>query len=191
MNGVADGSHGVTRGKKNPLYQALSRRIAMLRSAAELTQHELAEMAQLTRQAVSLIESGQRTAKISTVESLATALGISPAYLAFGEEGEQLWRKRRPRFGIEPEPMPMPSPGARLCPNLHHRMGERLRQAREAKNLSMRALGRAAGCTVASVSLLEAGTGVSLLSTCEELAKALDVAPAWLAYGLGVGPGNA
>lgn len=182
------GLHGVTRGKKNPLYLALSRRVALLRDAAGLPQHELAELARITRQAVSLIESGQRTAKISTVESLATALGVSPAYLAFGEDGERLWLKRRPRFGIEPAPPPVPVPADRPCLNVHKGMGERLKQARAAKGLSMRALGRIAGCTVASVSLLEAGTGVALLSTCEELAKALDIAPGWLAYGLGQGP---
>lgn len=185
---AGDRSHGVTRGKKNPLYQALSRRVALLRGTAALPQHELAELAHITRQGVSLIESGQRTAKISTVEFIATALGVSPAYLAFGEDGEKLWRKRIPRFGLEPEQPPVPNPAARPCPNLHLGMGERLARGRKAKGLSMRALGRAAGCTVASISLLESGTGIVLLSTCEELAKALDVAPGWLAYGLGAGP---
>lgn len=182
--------HGVARGKKNPLYQALSHRISALRARAGLAQHELADLANISRQAVSLIESGQRTSKISTIEGLATALGISPAYLGFGEDGHLRWRERHPRFGLDPDPPPAPDPAPRACPESYRAMGARLRLAREAKGLSMRALGRAAGCTVASISLVEAGTSVVLLSTCEDLAKALYVAPGWLAYEIGQGPGT-
>lgn len=183
---AGDGSHCVPRGKKNPLYQALSHRLLDLRSKAGLAQYELAELAGVTAGGLSYIEAGQSTSRISTVEMLATALGVSPAYLAFGADGHLPWRERHPRFGIEPD-MPEPSPGARACPNLHAGMAARLKEAREARGLSMRGLGRKAGCTVASISLLEAGTGAVLLSTCEELAKALDVAPGWLAYGIGAG----
>lgn len=181
-------SHAVTRGKKNPLYLQLSLRLVQLRAAAELTQLQLAELAGLNHTTVSVIERAQGTSKISTVELLATALGVSPVYLGFGEDGDKHWRERHPRFGLEPDPPPAPEPAARPCLNLFMGTGQRLRQAREAKGLSMRALGRVAGCTVASISLLEAGGSVALLSTCEDLAKALAVAPGWIAYGVGQGP---
>ena len=191
-NGVNAGAEawpdGLTRGKKNPLYQQVSRRLLGLRDAAGLPQRELGALAGLTGHGISSVELGKVTSKISTIEMLATALGVSPVYLAFGEDGHLRWRERHPRFGLEADPPPDPVPGARPCAELYRGMNVRLSQAREAKGISMRALGRDAGCTVASISLLEAGTGVVLLSTCEDLAKALDVAPGWLAYGIGQGP---
>lgn len=180
--------HGVPRGKKNPLYLMVSQRLLHLRDASGLVQEQICEMAKLARSTVSHVESGEVTSKISTIEQLATAFGISPAYLAFGDDGHLRWRERRPRFGLDPDPPPEPTPAARPCENLYQGMGARLSQARKAKGLSMRGLGRAAHCTVAAISLLEAGTSVVLLSTCEDLAKALDVAPGWLAYGIGQGP---
>lgn len=183
-----DARHGVTRGKKNPLYQQVSRRLVHLRNAAELTLTELGDLAAVHHTTVFAIERAEGTSRISTIEQLATALGISPVYLAFGEDGHLRWKERHPRFGLDPDPPPAPAPAARPCPNLYGTMGERLRLARAAKGLSMRALGRVAGCTVAAISLLEAGTSVVLLSTCEDLAKALDVSPGWLAYGIGAGP---
>lgn len=192
-NGVI--SHGesgqaVTRGRKNPLYQLVSQRLIELRGQADLAQAQLGELSGLSSRTICAVERAQVTSKISTIEMLASALGVSPVYLAFGEDGHLRWRERHPRFGIEPDPAPLPSPAYRPGQALHKGMGQRLRQAREAKGLSMRALGRVAGCTVSSISLLEAGTGIALLSTCEDLAKALDVAPGWLAFGLGAGPAH-
>lgn len=178
----------VTRGRKNPLYQLVSQRLIALRGQADLAQAQLGELSGLSSRTISAVERAQVTSKISTIEMLASALGVSPVYLAFGQDGHLRWRERHPRFGLEPDSAPAPMPAPRVCPELHKGMGHRLRQAREAKDLSMRALGRVAGCTVASISLLESGTGVVLLSTCEDLAKALDVAPGWLSYGLGAGP---
>lgn len=178
----------MTRGRKNPLYQLVSQRLIALRGQADLAQAQLGELSGLSSRTISAVERAQVTSKISTIELLASALGVSPVYLAFGQDGHLRWRERHPRFGLDPDPAPAPNPALRTCSELHRGMGQRLRQAREAKDLSMRALGRVADCTVASISLLESGTGVVLLSTCEDLAKALDVAPGWLAFGLGAGP---
>lgn len=183
-----DARHAVTRGKKNPLYIQVSHRLVSLREAAGLAQADLAKMAAVNQGTVSTVEIGLGTSKISTIEQLATALGVSPVWLAFGDDGHLPWRERHRRFGIGPDAPPTPAPSQRPCPELYGGMGDRLRAARIAKGLSMRALGRQAGCTVAAISLLEAGTSIVLLSTCEELAKALDVAPGWLAYGIGTGP---
>lgn len=189
--GTCQRSHArqsVPRGKKNPLYQQVAQRLVWLREVSGLPQIDLGLMAGVSHTTISSIEITKVTSKISTIEQVATALGVSPAWLAFGEDGHLPWRERHPRFGLEPAAPPEPAPAARECQNLYQGMGARLKLAREVKGLSMRALGRAAGCTVAAISLLEAGTSVVLLSTCEDLAKALDVAPGWLAYGIGQGP---
>lgn len=183
-----DARHAVTRGKKNPLYIQVSNRLIALREAAGLAQADLAKMAAVNQGTVSTVEIGLGTSKTSTIEQLATALGVSPVWLAFGDDGHLPWRERHKRFGIGPDAPPTPTPAPRPCPELYRSMGERLRAARSARGLSMRALGKQAGCTVAAISLLEAGTSVALLSTCEELAKALDIAPGWLAYGIGTDP---
>ena len=182
------GRQVVTRGKKNPLYTMLSRRLVQLRAATDLSQRALGDLANVNQAAISSIERGSAVSKISTIEQIATALGVSPIWLAFGEDGHMPWRERHRRFGIESSPAPEPTPGAHPCLDLYRAMGQRLCQARESKGWSMRALGREAGCTVAAISLLEAGSSIVLLSTCEDLAKVLDVAPGWLAYGVGQGP---
>lgn len=181
-------SRGVPRGKKSPLYLQVAQRLLWLRETAGLAQIDLGPLAGVGPATISHIERGEVTSKISTIEQLATALGVSPVWTAFGEDGLIPWKERHRRFGIEPDAPPVAAPGAHPCLNLYQGMGERLRAARVAKGLSMRALGKQAGCTVAAISLLEAGTSIVLLSTCEELAKALDVAPGWLAYGIGAGP---
>ena len=180
--------HGVTRGKKNPLYRQVSRRLIQLRTAAWVTQVELGALAGLHNTTLSAVESGEGTSKISTIEQLATALGVSPAFLAFGDDGHLRWKERHQRFGIGAEPFPVPDPAPRPFAGLHRGLAVRLKEARQKKAWSMRELGRKAACTVATISLLEAGTSVVLLSTCEDLAKALEVAPGWLAYGIGDGP---
>lgn len=187
---ISDARHAVTRGKKNPLYTQLSRRLIELRAATDLSQRGLDALAQVTPSTISAIERGSAVSKVSTIEQLATAFGVSPAWLAFGADGHLQWKERHPRYGIGADESPRPDPAARVCQDLYRGAGARLRQAREAKGWSMRELGRQAGCTVAAISLLEAGTSVVLLSTCEDLAKVLEVAPGWLAYGIGQGPAS-
>lgn len=184
----SDARHGVTRGKKNPLYRMLSNRLVHLRAATDLSQRDLAELANVHNRTISSIERGAAVSKISTVESLAVALDVSPVWLAFGDDGHLPWRERHRRYGVEPDAPPVPRPAMRAFSHLYRGMSPRLREARQARQLSMRGLARAADCTVAAISLLEAGTGIVLVSTCEDLARALDVAPGWLAYGIGHGP---
>jgi transcriptional regulator with XRE-family HTH domain len=56
-------------------------RIRQLRTAAGLSQEALAIRAGLHRTHVSLIERGQRSVRLETVQQLATALGVTPADL--------------------------------------------------------------------------------------------------------------
>ena len=64
----------------------------------------------------------------------------------------------------------------------------RLELARAQRALTYRALGEAAGISHTAVQLLEHGDRSPSIETAERLAVALDVAPAWLAYGVGRAP---
>lgn len=80
---------------------------------------------------------------------------------------------------------PTPVPDRREPAGLYKAVGERCKQAREARSLSLRAVAKAAGISAQSLLLTESGETVPLVSTCEALAVALDVSPCWLAYGYG------
>lgn len=108
------------------------------------------------------IEAGQRIPTVGTVARLASALGISAGWLAYGlgqqhESGE---------------------------PSTTDGMGARLASVRTARGETKAALARAVGLSPSTVADIENGaqTGVDVL---ESLAKALGVSPAWLAFGEG------
>ena len=62
-------------------------RLREARKAAGLTLRELAERAGIANyQTIDNIERGKQRASVDQIESLAHALGISPAWLAFGTE---------------------------------------------------------------------------------------------------------
>lgn len=63
-------------------------------------------------------------------------------------------------------------------------IGERLREARLERGLSVRALSEAAGVSKSAISSIETGEHDPSCTTVERLARALDVSPCWLAYGL-------
>lgn len=181
-------SDGVPTGVKNPLHYGLSRRLAGLRNAGGLSLRDVAEVADVSHNTVRNIEAEEFRANIQAVERIAVGLGVSPVWLAFGDDGEAPFRERVRRYGIPPFPPPDPEPAHREFRNNHRGVGARLKRAREAAGLSMRELGRRTELTVASISLIEAERSVPLVSTVEALAKELEVAPGWLAYGIGQGP---
>jgi hypothetical protein len=96
------------------------------------------------------------------VERLADALQVSAGWLAYGIQGP--WA---------------PAPELR-CNGL----AGRLRQRRRELSLSLRDVGQAAGVSAPAVGLLEIES-IPTLAVLEDLATALDVSPAWLAYGIG------
>ena len=64
----------------------LAQRLREARSAKNYTYGELARLASIpSRQTVYNIEAGRQVASIEQVAKLAAALGVSPAWLAFGE----------------------------------------------------------------------------------------------------------
>lgn len=176
----------VTRGSKNPLWFGLAERLRKTRERAGLSG---AAADQLARAGFWLIENERQVPLISTVEKLAVSLGVSPCWLAYGSDGDEPFRQKIQRSDPGPSP-PEPDPAERIVPRAHAGIGERLRLARQAAGLSMRELARQARLSVNAVSLLEAGKGAPRVDNCEALAVALDVAPCWLAYGVGRGPAH-
>ena len=63
-------------------------RIYALRKERRLSQEELAEMADISKQTVSLVEGGKREVLASNIAKLAEVLGVSTDYLLFGERTE-------------------------------------------------------------------------------------------------------
>jgi hypothetical protein len=92
-------------------------------------------------------------------------LHVSPAWLAFGMELS--WEPRQ---------------GSKLrCEGL----AARAHEARTARGLTPQALGQRSGSSGNEIRAIESGT-MPTLDTVEQLAKALGVSPAWLAYGQGL-----
>ena len=153
----------VVRGRRNPLYLGLPARLK--RARENLSFDSVATSAGLfDGSTVFLLERKQgHVPRLDTVERVAYALGLSPAFLAYGIEADA----SQPTDGLRCE-------GVAL----------RLRQTRIHLGLSVLALATAAGLSHTAVGNVERGT-MPTLATAEALATALDVSPAWLAYGLG------
>lgn len=155
---------GVVRGRKNPLHFGFAQRLKSARRAAKLSHAALARLAGLaSRTTTTLLESREHIPRVDTVERLADALGVSPCLLA---------------FGITQPAAPVES--LRCC-----HLPARLREVRTTQGLSLREVGRRAGSSGTQVRQIENGNAVPNLATIEQLANALRLSPAWLAFGLG------
>jgi transcriptional regulator with XRE-family HTH domain len=64
-------------------------------------------------------------------------------------------------------------------------MPARLAEARRRAGLSQNALAKAAGLSQPTILRLEEGASFPALDTLERIARALDVSPCWLAFGVG------
>lgn len=151
----------MVRGRQNPLYLELPQRLKRARKQAGLTRMRLSLLAGLGNNAVSRIEDEQRMPTIDTVELLARALGVTPSWLAFG----------------------LDAGSSRDAESVCAAVGARLRQVRCERGHTVRGLGALAGVSGAAVSAIENKPHMPSLATIEKLAKALDVSPAWLAFG--------
>ncbi len=84
----SDGSVATTEG--------MGLRLASVRLERGLTKVELARRIDLSATAIANIEKGAQTG-VDVLESLAKALGVSPAWLAFGEGPREIPKRRRTR----------------------------------------------------------------------------------------------
>lgn len=154
----------MVRGQKRPLHFGFNARLRRALRASRLTPAALAREAGFrSRTTAYAIERGDNVPRVDTVEKLAQALQVSPCLLAFGVE--------------QPADLENGSGAAGL--------GERLRSVRLSLGLSMRELGRISETSVTLVRMSESGATAPTLAKLEALAKALRVAPCWLAFGIG------
>lgn len=153
----------MVRGRKNPLYFGFAERLRRARRAAEWSLAELARAAGSTAPTILALERGERCPRVDTAEKLALALAVSPSQLA---------------FGIAPVAKPQTK-------TAHGGLAKRLGAMRALRGLSMRELEQRADAAGNLVRNTEAGRSLPTLRTIEQLAKALGVSPAWLAYGEG------
>lgn len=137
-------------------------RLRDARVARGLTQTQLGAAAGLSKQAVSNLEGGRQGCTTHLCERLAAALEAAPAALAYGAA----------EVGGSAEGY-----------------GERLKQARgdRAMDEVARRLGYRGRSSIAN---LEAERQQLDLALAEVIARELEVPPAWLAYGVGEGPGE-
>ena len=76
--------------------EGMGERLACVRTERGLTKAALARLADLSPSSFAKIENGGQTG-VDVLESLAKALGVSPAWLAFGEGPREIPKKRRVR----------------------------------------------------------------------------------------------
>lgn len=82
-------SDGMPRGKPAPRYIKLRDRLRKARKLRQLNYSELARLANVSHTTVQNIEAGRTTAgaSVETIEKLADALSVDPAWLAYGATG--------------------------------------------------------------------------------------------------------
>lgn len=137
-------------------------RLRSARRAVNKSARALSIAAGLSQNSVAQFEAGARRPRLPTLEALADALHVSPAWLAFGTEFT--WQ---PAVTSHSESLP-----------------QRLRRVLDERDLSLRHVDRTAQvATGATRSILLGSTPA--IDTVESIAKALAVSPAWLAFGLG------
>lgn len=142
---------------------ALPARFRKARNGAGLTRMALAQAAGCGQSVAVEIEDRQRLPSIATLARLASALQVSPSWLAYGL-GDM-----KPTDDPDVERMDMAT---------------RLQAARSAAAMSRAELGRHTSLSPRAIAKIEAG-GQSGVDIIELLAKALGVSPGWLAFGLG------
>lgn len=187
----------VPSGVKNPLWWGLANRLRQLGIDHELSQTQIGVAAGIDRAVISRIEHGGVAPRLDTIERLAVALGISPVWLAFGEQGHMRFRQRHPRPALPFDP-PVPELAEREFKALYSGLADRLKLARQLRDLSLRQVGKLAkhphapeddkGLSAQAVLDIEMGRRIPYVETCEAVAVALDVSPGWLAFGEGEGP---
>ena len=177
----------VPSGYRNPLWTTCAERVRDRIDASGRYRLDIAAMSGLSHVAVGRVEDGKRVPRLATIERIAEALGLSPSWLAYGDEALLPFRHRRPRPVVPPD-APMPAPAERQHLERWRGVAQRLSELRKRLGLTLRDVGDAAGLSAQAILLLEKGGRDPLISTVEQLAVALDVPPGWLAFGEGEPP---
>lgn len=152
----------VVRGRKNPSYYGLPDRLRRARQRADMTRTTASLAAGLSNEAASQIEQRQRLPRIDTIERLAGTLSVSSAWLAFGEGDEVAGPAQSDSYTV----------------------GQRMVMARTKRGMNRKALGIAAQVAGQAIANIEVKGTLPRVDTLELIAKALDVKPGWLAFGI-------
>lgn len=177
----------VPSGHKDPLWFGLGYRLSQMRANVDLPASTLNSLSGSGQGTANRIEDGHTSPRIDIVERFACVLGVSPSWIAFGHEGYEPFQQRRPRDLI-PIESPSPQAAIRALSERYKGVGERLSRIRQLKELSLRDAGKLTGITHAGLDRIEKGATVPKISTCERIAVAFGIAPAWLTYGEGAVP---
>lgn len=172
----------VPPGQKHRLHHGVPQRVFRLREAANVDGTNLARLAGLSVNYVRSLEDGLAVPTVETVEKIAAALAVAPGWLAFGHEGFEVWRERRPRE-LVPHDEPKPDDRWLAFRSRYAALSMRLRDCRATKGLSLREAADGAGVSHQMWANAEAGRSVPKVDSLERMAVALAVPPAWLAYG--------
>lgn len=176
------------RGQKDPLWTFVGIRLCTVRMNAKISSTEVAARAGVAYSMVLEIENTARVPRVDSAEKIACALGVCPSWLCFGPDGNEPFRERirRPVGFIQKSPRAVP--GGIPCGEAYRDLPKRLKAAREALGLSLRAVARESQLSAQSLSTTELGTTIPTVENIEAIAKALGVSPGWLAFGIGRGP---
>lgn len=189
-NILADAAHPlqlaqVTSGRKNPLWCKLPERLKSALESRGLNATEIGRRAGVHSTTTTRIERGERTPQIDTVERIARALDVEPCWLAFGFDGGKPFNLKSKVTRPETDVPDICTGGLTTA---YLGVAKRLSERRSALGLSLRQVGTAAGISYQTVNLIECGEAVPKVDSLHRLAIALDVAPCWLAYGVGDPP---
>ena len=152
----------MVRGRRNPRYLGLARRLLTARTQRKLTRMALADLAAVGAPTVLYTETADRIPTVATIARLAAAMNVDAGWLAFGT-------------GIEATSAALQTSDG---------MGERLGALRTDRSLTKAALARMVELSPSAYAKIENG-GQTGVDTLEKLADALRVSPAWLAFGVG------
>jgi len=178
----------MVRGVKNPLWFELGSRLSQVREIQAITLLDLGVRSCVARNTIANIERGKAQPSIDTVERIAAALGISACWLAFGVDGKERFQARIRRLGLKDK---VPRGSEQFAfEGLHAGCHERLRARREVYGLSLRELAERSGVSHQTIRNVEKGIQVPRVDSVHRLAVSLDLAPCWLAYGIGRKPGR-
>lgn len=154
----------VVRGRQNPGHMKLPQRLRKARKSAGMNPTALSRAAGVGPSTASMIEAEVRLPRLPIVERLADALHVSAGWLGFGSD----------------LPWVPPQGDEMRCGGL----AERALAQRSLLGLSLREVDRRAAVAEGTIRSIERGT-MPTIDTLEQIAGALNVSPAWLAFGIG------